>query len=114
MVLMENDIREIDLKRIFSLARRWLWLMVLCLVLSATAGFVFSRYQTPVYQSSTKVLISRAAQNQAADVTASLNSVQLAQTYVELVKTESVAQIVIDRLKLDLKAANLQDKIKVS
>jgi capsular exopolysaccharide synthesis family protein len=113
---MENDNNalELDLKRIFSLFKRWLWLLLLCLALGAAAGFVFSLRETPVYQASTKVLISRAAQNQTADVTASLNSVQLAQTYVELVKTTSVAQTIIQRLKLDLSPSALQDMISVS
>jgi capsular exopolysaccharide synthesis family protein len=107
MIVMENenDAPEIDLKRIFALLKRWLWLMVLCLVLGAAAGFVISIRQTPAYQASTKVLVSRAEPNQTADVTADLTSVQLAQTYVELLKTGSVANTVVKRLGMGLSPA---------
>lgn len=80
-----------ELKQYLEMLRRWAWLLVLGLVLGAAVGFGVSRYQTPVYQASTRILVARAPQMQvgAADLTY-LSDQQLAQTYIELLTTQPV------------------------
>ncbi len=80
-----------EIKRYFSLARRWVWLLILGLALGAAGGFLGSYFQTPVYQSSTRFVILRAAQA-TTDYYAYLDSQQLVQTYIQLLTTERVLQ----------------------
>ncbi len=99
-----------DLKQYIAVLRHWAWLLILCLVVGAAAGFLVSHYMTPVYQAETKAMISRAPQDQSSDVTASLNAQQLTETYVQLLKTKSVLDITLQRLgiKVDPKAINAE------
>jgi non-specific protein-tyrosine kinase len=96
---MDTDAPELDLKRLFAVLKRWLWLMALCLILGAAAGFLGSRYQKPVYQGNTKVMITRiTSQSQDSDVTAYLSGQQLTSTYVQLLTTDAVLNIASERL----------------
>jgi len=78
-----------ELKQYFELFRRWVWLLILGLVLGAAGGFFGSRYQAPVYQASTRILVMRAPQEKSSDMTY-LSDQQLTQTYVQLVTTRPV------------------------
>jgi len=51
-----------ELKDYFSMLRRWAWLLALGLVLGAMAGVLGSVFQTPIYESSTRILVLRAPQ----------------------------------------------------
>jgi non-specific protein-tyrosine kinase len=93
-----------ELKQYMALAQRWAWLLILGLVFGALGGYLGSRFQHPVYQGETKVMITRSAsQDQASDVTAYLSGQQLTSTYVQLLTTDAVLNIASDRLgyKLD-------------
>jgi len=87
-----------EIKRYFSLVRRWAWLGILGLVLGAAGGYLGSAYQTPVYQASTRFVILRAAQTTAADYYAYLDSQQLLQTYIQLLTTEKVLNAASEKL----------------
>jgi len=78
-----------EIKRYFSLVRRWAWLGILGLIFGAAGGYLGSAYQTPVYQASARFVIMRAAQT-TADYYAYLDSQQLLQTYIQLLTTDSV------------------------
>jgi capsular exopolysaccharide synthesis family protein len=80
----------LELKRYFSLIRRWLWLGVLGLVIGASIGYFVSVNQTPVYQASTRFMILRSAQTGYYDYYSYLENQQLVQTYVQLLTTEDV------------------------
>ena len=86
-----------ELKRYFSLARRWVWLLILGLLLGAAGGYYGSAYQTPVYQASTRFVILRAAQT-TYDYSSYLDSQQLVQTYVQLLTTEKVLKVASEEL----------------
>ena len=78
-----------ELKLIFILIRRWAWLLAVGLVLGAGAGYLAGRYQTPIYQASTKVMVIRAPENSVSNV-ATLSDQEVAQTYIELLTTRPV------------------------
>ena len=86
-----------ELKRYFSLARRWVWLLVLGLVLGAVGGYLGSAYQTPVYQASTRFVILRAAQT-TNDYSSYLDSQNLVQTYIQLLTTDKVLKAAAEEL----------------
>jgi capsular exopolysaccharide synthesis family protein len=79
-----------ELKRYFALARRWVWLGILGLLLGAAGGYFYSAQQTPLYQASTRFVILMPAQT--TDYYSYLNSQDLVQTYTQLLTTDRVLQ----------------------
>lgn len=78
-----------ELKQYLQIIRRWIWLLVLGLILGAAGGYAASRMQEPVYQASTRALVMRAPQERSSDLTY-LSDQQLVQTYVQLLNTQPV------------------------
>lgn len=91
-----------ELKELVTLYRRWIWLLILGLLVGLVGGYVVSKMQKPVYGTSAKVLIARNRQQSAADPLW-LSDQQLVSTYEKLLKTQPVLAEVESRLdtKLD-------------
>lgn len=80
-----------ELRQYLQIARRWAWLLILGLVVGGAAGYFFSSFQSPVYQSTTRLLILRPSRNIASSADlAYLNDQQLTQTYLQLLTTQPV------------------------
>ena len=87
-----DTFETIDIKRILDLLRRNLWLIVLGLLLGTGSAFIYSRLQTPIYAANTQVMVTRSeSKSPATDVTQTLNVQQVAQTYVELLSQNWIA-----------------------
>ena len=86
-----------EIKHYLMILQRWAWLLILGLVLGILAGFGFSRYQTPVYRSATKMLVVRASQSQNSDL-AYLNNQELGQTFIQLLNTSQVLEPASEKL----------------
>jgi capsular exopolysaccharide synthesis family protein len=95
-----------ELKEIVNLYRRWIWLLVLGLILGLAGGYGASRMQKPVYWTAAKVLIARSRQQSAADPL-SMSDQQLASTYVELLKTQPFLAKVESELGSRLDPSNI-------
>ena len=78
-----------ELKEYLRIVKHWAWLLSLGVVLGGAAGYIFSNYQTPVYQASTRIMIMRPPQESVSDYTY-LSGQQLTQTYIQLVTTQPV------------------------
>jgi polysaccharide biosynthesis transport protein len=91
-----------ELKQYFLFFRRWMWLLVLGLVLGGAVGYFGSKMQEPVYQASTRALVVRASQERSADLSY-LSDQQLVQTYVELLNTQPVRDAAAGRLGYEIK-----------
>jgi len=112
-LLKIDKLNTVDLKRIFSLLRRNLWLLMLGLFLSGGAAYAASQYQTPIYEAKTQVMVTRASSSgPVSDVTQTLNTQQLGLTYVELLSQDWVREDVASRIggevgkgQLDISAA---------
>jgi capsular exopolysaccharide synthesis family protein len=83
-----------ELQRYLTIVRRWVWLLVLGVVLGALGGFIASSSQTPVYQASTRFVILRAAQSSTSDYYSYLDSQQLIKTYIQLLTTADLMNAV--------------------
>lgn len=92
-----------ELKLLLTLIRRYIWLLLLGLLLGAGGAFLASQYQQPVYQSSTRVMVVRP---QESSVTAgvNLNDQELMQTYVTLITTRPVLQAASQQLGYSVSA----------
>ena len=86
------------------------WVIILVAFLTAAAAFGFSKVQTPIYESTLRLLVrpSRTdfGQSQAAK--------ELLATYVAWLNSRYRAQDVIDTLQLDMTAGDLLGDIKVA
>ena len=113
---MENTEYEIDLREIFEmLKKRWLMIVSITLVAAITSGVISFFVLTPQYETSTTMIVSY-KQNQSSLMT--YNELQMSQklvaTYSQIVKSDCIAEAVIDKLDLDLTASQLNSKITVS
>ncbi|HUI89672.1 MAG TPA: polysaccharide biosynthesis tyrosine autokinase [Anaerolineales bacterium] len=95
-----------ELKQYLVLFRRWAWLLIGGLVLGCLSGYIWSLYQTPVYQASTRILITRAPQDKSSDITY-ITDQELTQTYVQLLTTQPVINAV------SLKLGSIVDAQKI-
>ena len=86
-----------EIKYYLFILKRWAWLFVLGLILSTFAGYGYSRYQTPIYRSTTKVLVVRASQTQNSDL-AYLNNQELGQTFIQLLNTSQILDPASEKL----------------
>ena len=50
-----------ELRQYGQLARKWLWLVVLCALAAGSVAYVVSKKSTPIYQASTKLLVNQAS-----------------------------------------------------
>lgn len=78
-----------ELKLIFTIIRRWAWLMIIGAVIGAGAAYIYSIYQTPVYQTTTKFMVLTVPDSGLSDVQV-VSDKELAETYIELLVTQPV------------------------
>ena len=81
-----------EIKQYFYLFKRWLWLILLGGILGVAAGYVYSDYQTPIYQTSTRVMVSSSPQGLSSNPYAFYYDQQLAETYVQILTTRPVLE----------------------
>ncbi|MCU7204076.1 YveK family protein [Turicibacter sp. TA25] len=113
---MENTEYEIDLREIFGMLRKR-WLMIASITLSAAilAGVLSFFVLKPQYEASTTMMVNY---KQDQDMLMNFNELQMSQklatTYSQIIKSERIADAVIEKLELDLSAEELNKKISVS
>jgi len=99
-----------------SIARRWAWLLILGLILGMAVGYGLAMLQTPIYQASTRVVVSRASMQSASGASSGsgnlydffLSDQILIQTYVELLKASSIFDHVSQILNYPVSPAQVQ------
>jgi len=100
----------VDLSDYLRILRQKGWLIILLAVLTAGAAFAFSKVQTPVYESSLRMLVQPArtdfGQAQAAK--------QLLRGYVQWIRSSYRAAAVIDELSLDMTPGQLLSDVDVA
>ncbi len=80
-----------ELRQYIELFRRWAWLIILGLVLGVAGGYGASTLQEPIYQASTRVLVSRAP-DQNSNYNSFYDDQNLATTYIQLLTTQPVLE----------------------
>jgi polysaccharide biosynthesis transport protein len=90
-----------ELKELITLYRRWFWLLILGLVLGLASGYFASRLQAPLYEASTRILITKGRQEGGADML-SLDQEELVLTYQQILKTRSILDEAESRLDLNI------------
>ena len=103
-----------EIRRYLSLLWYWTWLIILIGVVAAASAFLISNKMTPVYETSTKVLVIAAPALQTTSYNSILTSQNLVPTYTDLLTDESILGEVIKRLGLAQTTTSLASMISVS
>ncbi len=97
----------IDFKRLFAALQKWAWLLILVTALGAGSAYYYSRQQTPVYEATTNILVTRNSQQTIGDISQSLNLSQLVETYVRMLTLDEFLGIVSERLGYTVTTGNV-------
>lgn len=103
-----------ELIRYLDVLRRWFWLIVLAVALSAGSGFIASLLAVPVYRTTTTLMIGQSINKANPTANDFYAGEQLARTYVQLVTRESILAATIDTLGLNQDWRSLQSQISAS
>lgn len=108
-----------DLREYGQLARKWLWLVLICTVVAAAAAYFVSKSTTPIYQASTKLLVNQSSTSNQVNLAYQdiLMSQQLARTYANLLSDRPVVEETAQRLGLptdEKSLARMQSGISVT
>lgn len=79
-----------DIRKIFNIFKRWIWLLVLGALIAGGVGYYLSNRETPMYRTSTRFAVLRAASTSNYDYYAYIDYQQLISTYTQLLSAESL------------------------
>ncbi|MGE6203817.1 YveK family protein [Guptibacillus hwajinpoensis] len=106
----------ISLKEIFEVLKKRLALILLITLLAtATSGVVSYFFLTPVYETSTQILVNQKADSENGfDYNQIKTNVDLINTYSVIIKSPTILDDVKEELSLDMTTSALNNKISVS
>lgn len=97
-----EDVIEIDLQELLSLLLHWLWLILVCGLITGAAGFLLSSFViTPQYESTTSVYILSKSDNTSLTYSDTQLATQLTRDYEELITSRYVLERVIQEFGLE-------------
>ncbi|AGX06507.1 capsular polysaccharide biosynthesis protein [Bacillus sp. NRRL B-14911] len=105
----------ISLKELFQTLRKRLGLILsIAFVAVATSGLISYFYLTPIYQSSTQLLVNQAKSDQPVYNPGEIQTnLQLINTYNVIIKSPAILDLVKEELDLDITTSQLDSKITV-
>ena len=101
-----------DTRRGLSVLRRWLWLLIACVLLAGGSAFLVSSALPKLYEAKVTLIVGQSLQSVSPDYNQLLASQRLSQTYADLVTTQPLLTRVIDREGLDITTEKLRDLVK--
>ncbi len=106
----------ISLRELFQTIKKRLWLITLITVIAtATSGIVSFFLLTPIYQSSTQILVSQTkTEQQAYNYSDIQTNLQLINTYNVIIKSPKILDLVKEQLDLDMTVEALNSQITVA
>lgn len=87
-----------EIRKYFFLIQKWAWLVAVGALLGISIGYFASVYQTPIYQTSTRVLVRSAATNIGSNPYSFYQDQQLAQNYIEILTTQPILEGTSEKL----------------
>ena len=102
-----------DIKEYFYLLWSWIWLILLAGVIAGAAAYLVSIRTTPIYQSSTRLLVSDPPALSNVNYGGMVSSQNMTSTYAQMMVDDPVLQGVIDQLKLHTTTVELNKSITV-
>lgn len=99
-----------EIRYYWNIIKQYSWLIILGLVLGAIGGLVATNYMDPVYSASTKMMVSKPQEQNLTDFSY-LNNEQIAQTYMQLLKTAPVLELAQDKLGYGISTNNISSRL---
>lgn len=99
-----------EITEYIHLLRRWLWLLILGVVVAGGVAYFWNRAQEPVYRATAILLITEGTAN---DRTSIQLSEELAQSYIKRLTNYEVMQQVIANLNADISPESLSNRVTV-
>ncbi len=96
-----------ELKLIGQMLRRWSWLLVIGMLIGGGAGYAISIYQTPEYMVRTKLLVMEPLGTNVNKAN-NLNDKALAETYMELLRTQPILESASQKVGKTIKSENIK------
>ncbi|TKH02925.1 capsular biosynthesis protein [Peribacillus simplex] len=105
----------ISIKDIFqTLKKRWKLIMLLTLIAALISGTISYFLLTPVYQSSTQILVNQKQSKNQLDSTQIRSNIDMINTYSVIIKSPAILEKVIDDLELPQSVDQLSQKITIN
>src|SRR5699024_5621336 len=107
---------EISLVELFDILKKHIRVIILTTVLTAVIATIYTIFLvTPKYQSSTEMLVSRSSDSATQSVTQQdiSTSVQLINTYSDIIRNDVILDPVIEELELDMTTKQLRENVTV-
>ena len=101
-----------DARRTVSVLRRWLWLLVACVLLAGGAAFLVSNSLQKMYEGKVTLIVGQSLQSVSPDYNQLLASQRLSQTYADLVTTSPLLSRVIIQQGLDTTPDELRKLVR--
>lgn len=105
----------ISIKDIFkTLKKRWKLIMLLTLIAALISGTISYFLLTPVYQSSTQILVNQKQSENQLDSIQIRSNIDMINTYSVIIKSPAILDKVIDELELNQSVEQLSEKITIN
>ncbi|WP_260284815.1 YveK family protein [Peribacillus aracenensis] len=109
---MEETISIADIFK--TLKKRWKLIMLLTLIAALISGTISYFFLTPVYQSSTQILVNQKQSENQLDSNQIRSNIDMINTYSVIIKSPAILEKVIDELELDQSVEQLSEKITIN
>ncbi|WP_249598487.1 YveK family protein [Peribacillus frigoritolerans] len=109
---MEETISIQDIFK--TLKKRWKLIMLLTLIAALISGTISYFLLTPVYQSSTQILVNQKKSDNLLDSNQIRSNIDMINTYSVIIKSPAILDKVIDQLELDQSVEQLSEKITIN
>lgn len=107
----DHPFEVLNIGQYLALLWHWAWLIALVALISGGMAFFISRSMTPIYQAKTTVMVNELTSSQTTDLSSIQLSMQLSQTYSQMMTKQPILDEVAKRLglgKIDPKDVNAQ------
>ncbi|MFE4142780.1 YveK family protein [Peribacillus sp. YIM B13472] len=105
----------ISIEDIFqTLKKRWKLIMLLTLSVALISGTISYFLLTPVYESSTQILVNQKQSENQLDSTQIQSNIDMINTYSVIIKSPAILEKVIDDLELEQSVEQLSEKITIN
>ncbi|WP_349408723.1 YveK family protein [Pseudalkalibacillus sp. SCS-8] len=105
----------ISLKEIFeTLKKRLAMILLITLVATAASGLISYMFLTPIYQSSTQILVNQSNENQQVDFNQVRTNVEMINTYRVIIKSDNILEKVQNKLDSNESVSQLDSMIQVN
>lgn len=109
---MEETISINDIFK--TLKKRWKLIMLLTLIAALISGTISYFLLTPVYESSTQILVNQKKSENQLDFNQIKSNIDMINTYSVIIKSPAILEKVINELELDQSVDQLSEKITIN